>query len=56
MREWLKDNSDKILLLVLTTMFFWPAIHNSQYAQRTSDIVLGAFIMLITGKVISKKE
>jgi multisubunit Na+/H+ antiporter MnhE subunit len=49
--ESIKANVDKLILLFLVTLYFWFAVHgNSAYAQRTSDLILGALLTLLTGK------
>ena len=50
MLQFLKEKFDIIILLLLTSIYVWPRIHGSAYAQRTHDLVLGALLGLLTGR------
>lgn len=54
MMQFIRDHFDKLLLGVLVLCYFLPAIKGVAFAQRTSDVVLGALITLVTGKAIAK--
>lgn len=49
-----REEFDKLLLVGLVLLFGWSALHGQDYAQRTSDLVLGALLGLITGKALYK--
>ena len=53
MIQFLKEKFDILILLLLTSVYVWPSIHGSAYAQRTNDLVLGALLGMLTGKVAS---
>jgi hypothetical protein len=55
MLQFLKDNFDKLLLLALVECFAWPAVHGVAYAQRTNDMLLGALLGLLTGKLMASQ-
>lgn len=52
----MQNHFDKLLLVALVLCFIVPAIHDSQYAQRSTDLILGALLGLVTGKLAPKGE
>ena len=50
MKQWVLDNFDKVILLLLIASFVWTAVHGNAYSQRTNDLLIGALLGLITGK------
>jgi hypothetical protein len=57
MREWFKDNSDKLMMLAILGAFAFPAVFGgadhagSQYAQHVTDWALGGLGVLIVQRV-----